>query len=134
MPRGRKRKYTKKFIREFMSEFLEWMKQEENVWMKDFYILKGISRQRVQEFLEILKALGDDKGVSEFEDTMSLIKEIQESKLAKRGLTNDFNARLVEFCLINHHDYTSRNEVKHSGGITLSDIFDDTEIDEEKEK
>lgn len=103
---GRKRKYTKDFIRQIGKEMIDFMKKDGNYFLKEFAVKKGINAQRFSEFAKI---------DSEFRDSLQKAKDIQEVKLVRLGIDEGRNAAMVIFMLKNVAGYKDRTTLEHTG-------------------
>lgn len=55
----------------------------------------------------------------EFEDSVGVVKAIQEDILLRMGTLGAYNPRVVEFMLKNLHEWTDRLDVKQTGDVHL---------------
>jgi hypothetical protein len=103
---GRPRKYTNKQIDAFADELLEWLKNPENIWFKDFCLDKDINPD--------LMSLWADES-DRFSGAYALAKARQESRLVNGGLKETYNGSIVKFVLANAHGWADKQESKVSG-------------------
>jgi len=73
-------------------EMYEWFIQRDNYWLKDFGISRMVSAQRITEY-----AARSDY----FARMLEVCKELQESKLVKRGWSKEYNSAMSIFALKN---------------------------------
>lgn len=98
---GRPLKYTEKEIHKLADEFLDFMKEANNFWFKDFAIKKGFSAGLLSEL-----ALKN----SYFSEALKKCREIQEAKIFKSAFTGKTNATMGIFALKNCHEWKDGRE------------------------
>ncbi len=103
---GRPMKFTIQEIEAFADEFLIWLKNEENFWIKDFCLDKNINSDCMSEWCELSE---------KFRGAYLIGKQKQESKTYKGGLIGKFNSNIVKLALTNHHGWVEKHESKISG-------------------
>lgn len=99
----KKIKYTKGYIEKAAVELENFMKQQNNFFLKDFAVMKGFSAQRLSEF---------SKKNEKFKEAMERAKDIQESKLIKLGMQKGANQAFIIFILKNVSGYRDRTEIE----------------------
>ena len=95
--------YTDAFIENEAEAMLKWFKEPDNIWLKDFAELRGYSPNRFEEW---------EKQNIIFSGVYLRCKAIQESKLVKGGLTEQYNAGFAKFLLVNMHKHLYQSETK----------------------
>jgi hypothetical protein len=84
--------WTNSAIERLADEMLEWFRDQDNIWLKDFSVQRMVHFQRFDEWT-------NRNGYFAF--IYSICKSIQESKLVKLGLSKQFNASMPIFALKN---------------------------------
>lgn len=102
---GRPSPYTTEMIEKFADEFKEWLKNDKNVWFKDFALDNDFHPDYLYEW-----ANKNDK----FRSVYKLAKERQQSRLINGGLTSGFNSNIVKFTLNVHHGWIEKKETVHT--------------------
>ena len=112
---GREKIHTEEFIQNEANALLEWIKQEDNIFIATFAASRDYSRQRYEEWR---------KSSQYFSDCYARAKEIQEAKLLHGGILGKYKEQMTKFCLVNHHDYKEKSEqnVKSEGTLTIESI------------
>jgi len=87
---GRPSIYTKEFIENEADELQKWIKDSKNIYFKDFALQRGYAARRINEFAE-----KNEKFAQVFE----LVKDWQESKLVRGGLTRQFESGFTRFVM-----------------------------------
>ena len=91
--------WTESEINILADELLDWIKQDDNFWIKDFCLMKNISRQGISNF----------KQRSEyFNYIYEMVQDHQESKLLHLGLSGS-NVSMIIFALKHNHKWTDEN-------------------------
>jgi len=104
---GRPTKFDIEDIERFTDEFLIWLKDEENIWFKDFCLDRDINPDRLADW-----ATKHDR----FRGVYELAKHRQESRLINGVLKKQYNNGMATLVLTNHHGYTTtKSETKISG-------------------
>ena len=85
-------KFTPEFIAPLAVKLTEWMAVKENWWLGDFAFDNGFNRHRMVEFAE---------ENAEFAKVFEIAKQWQENKLAKMGISKNFNTSMAIFALKN---------------------------------
>jgi hypothetical protein len=80
-------------------ELIEWFKDKNNIYLKNFAILKGYPASYISKFAKRSKY---------FEEKLSLAKDIQESKLVQKGLTKEVSSNFLIFMLKNTAGWRDR--------------------------
>lgn len=104
-PLGRPKKYTYDVISKYAKKFKTWLKDPDNVWIKDFVLQNDLDNQTVKSWT---------KEHEEFAAIYQYAKDSQESKLINGGLTNKYNAAFVKFILNVRHNWVEKKETVHS--------------------
>ena len=100
-------KYTPEYLTQLASKMLDWFSQEENWWLKDFAIQQ---KMPWADYCELAK-----RSV-EFSQALKICKDMQESKLLKKGY-EPYCAPMSIFALKNVAGWRDKQEVEHSGSI-----------------
>jgi hypothetical protein len=103
---GRPRKYSNEDIERFANEFLIWIKNDSNFWVKDFCLEKGIDPRLMSEWA---------KENEKFSEAYSLAKGYQESRIFKGSMQKTFDSGMSKFALVNNHGWIDKTETKVSG-------------------
>jgi hypothetical protein len=98
---GRPATYTREYLDLLASEMLDWFKDKRRYWLKDFAINKGIPSTRFVEFSEKSE---------KFLEAYLLCKDIQESRLVKKGFT-PYKDRFASFALKNVAGWRERTDI-----------------------
>lgn len=97
-------------------ELEEWMKNPENIWLKDFCLERGYDSSYISVW---------EKRSERFNKVYKQAKEWQESKLTKGSVMNRFNQRMTAMILANHHGWTEK---------PVQVVFQDNGLNQFKEK
>lgn len=103
---GRPRRYTTEDIERFADELIIWMKNESNFWLKDFCLERDIDPDFMSEWAKENKR---------FNGAYKLAKGIQESRIFKGAMLDNFNTGMSKFALMNCHGWADKQESKISG-------------------
>lgn len=103
---GRPIKYTKEFIENEATAFLEWMSRADSMWYKDFALERGYLPENLTAWAKI-----NDK----FSYVYKHSQAWQQSKLVKGGLGGSYNPSFTKFVMSNTCDWRERQETKLSG-------------------
>lgn len=68
----------------------------------------------------------------EFSDVLKKLRYSQANKVFNKALAGEYNPHIAKL-LLSKHGYTDKQELKHSGGISLSKLLDKADDHEEKE-
>jgi hypothetical protein len=90
---------TNKDIEKLADELIEWFKEKDNVYLKNFAVLKGFPASDISKYAKRNKY---------FEETLALAKDIQEGKLVQKGLKNEVSSAFVIFMLKNTAGWRDR--------------------------
>lgn len=104
---GRPIEYTEKRIVQIADGLLEFMQKKENFWLKDYATELGIPHDVFTDLAERSEY---------FSRTFKLAKQIQESKLAKNGLTGKHNAQMSKFALMNVANWREQGQTDLTTG------------------
>jgi len=99
--------YSDVDIEKFGDELLVWMHEDDSrVWLKDFFIEKGINKTRRAEWA---------KENERFRYSYEIAKDIQESRIFKGAMVGVYKENISKFCLVNNHEWVSeKSETKLS--------------------
>lgn len=111
MPTGRPAKYTLKYVNEEADRLLKFFKNKTTIFLKEFAVYRGYSRQRLSEFGKISP---------KFSDALKVCKDIQEMRIATGALKGKYNASFAIFALKNVAGWRDKQEVDHSGGLNVT--------------
>jgi len=103
-----KRRYTDLVVSKLAKDLIEWIDNPTNFWLGDFAVLNNMGRQRFPELAESNK---------EFGKAYEIAKQIQENRLVRAGLSNQFNSTMVIFSLKNVAGWRDKSEVEHTGNV-----------------
>jgi len=106
---GRPVDFTEKDIEKFADELMEWIQHDENYWLKDFCLEKGLHSSNMHKWA---------KRSEKFRAAYETCKELQESKMFKGAMSERFNAGMSKFALMNNHGWADKQESKVSGDAT----------------
>ena len=84
--------WTKEKIDGLADELIEWIKDEKNMWLGEFAVQHGFSRERMTEL-----ARENEK----FREAFRIAKSYQESRLVIGGLTKKYDSSFTKFVLHN---------------------------------
>lgn len=110
-------KYTEAFIESEADALLEYAKTAEIPFLKDFCWQRGYGSQRISEFMNNAK----------FSEALNRFKDRLETQLVFGGLTNKLNSYMVMNTLKNVAGWRDKQEVEHSGELTIKDLVSDVE-------
>jgi hypothetical protein len=96
-----KKKYKKYNLSELGDELVEWMKKEENVWLKGFAISKEFPTSYFSRYKKQNKY---------FAEKLAIAKDIQESKLVQGVLGRKYSPSFVKFILKNEAGWKDKIE------------------------
>ncbi len=113
---GRPHAHSIELIEKYAHELDEWMKNPNNVWLKDFALERDVHSSYLSEWAERSER---------FRAIYNKAKEWQESKITKGSLLNRFNQRMSSMILANHHGWTEK---------PVQIIVNDNGLDRFKEK
>lgn len=113
---GRPPHHTPELADKLSYELEEWMKNPENIWLKDFCLERGYDSSYIGRW---------EKISDRFARIYKQAKEWQESKLTKGSVMNRFNQRMTAMILANHHGWTEK---------PVQVIIQDTGLERFKEK
>lgn len=106
------KRWTTNELKALADELIEWMELENtNLWYKDFFVEKRISRRRLSEFRE------KDKY---FNYILNLCDTIQESRMFKMGASRKNNPAMFIIGLKNNHDWKDKQELEMPEGININ--------------
>jgi hypothetical protein len=108
---GAPQKYTDAFILKEADALKVWLKDTNNVYLKEFAFIRGYTHQRLTEFAK--------KSII-FSDALERAKDCQEIRLVKGGLNNIFNSSICKFVLQNCHNWRDKQEVAGDAANPLS--------------
>ena len=103
---GRPKQYTDKFIEDLGNEMVIWFEEEDNIFIKDFFLSKGLSSDYAHRFSDQSEP---------FCRALKRAKEMQESKIAKGGLTGKYNSTFAIFTLKNVAGWRDKQEIEQTG-------------------
>ena len=103
---GRPPKFSDEQVDIFADEFLEWLKEDKNVWMKNFCLERDINSDCMSEWCNRSER---------FRGAYLIGKQKQEAKIFEGGLIGKYNSNIVKLALTNHHGWAERTESKISG-------------------
>ena len=104
---GRPLEFTEEEINRYADEFMEWLKDDKNIFFKDFCLDRNINPDYMQVW---------SKSNDRFFGVYKLAKHRQESRLLNGVLTKGYNNGIATLVLTNHHGYVStKTEQKISG-------------------
>ena len=102
--RGRPRKYTERFLRKIAKELFEWLREEDNFYLKGFTFDKPYSFYQLSEWARRSKY---------FSQALKKAHEIQEYKLVQNATENKFNSTFVIFTLKNIAGWRDQRKEEH---------------------
>lgn len=106
------KRWTTNELKALADELIEWMEFDKlNLWYKDFFVEKRISRRRLSEFRE------KDKY---FNYILNLCDTIQESRMFKMGASRKNNPAMFIIGLKNNHDWKDKQELEMPEGININ--------------
>jgi hypothetical protein len=103
-----------KEFKELADEMIEWFKEKDNIYLKNFSVMKGFPATSISKYARKNKY---------FKEKLALAKDIQEGKLVQRGLKREVNSNFAIFMLKNtagwRDRFTNENEEKTAPSIKL---------------
>jgi hypothetical protein len=115
-PGGRPTEFTTEVIEGIAKDLLDWAERDDALFLASFCKSQGIHRQRLTEFA---------KGSGKFSDALKIAQTTCEANIAERTANGMMPPAFGIFGL-KQHAWTDKQEVKHTGGITIQS----TAIDE----
>jgi hypothetical protein len=117
---GRPKRYSIEDIERFADELTIWIKIEKNFWYKDFCHEKGLHPQFMSEWA---------KENHKFREAYELAKSIQESKIFKGSMLDNYNVTMSKMALTNWHGWKDKNETRISGDTLnpIAVLFENTD-------
>jgi hypothetical protein len=109
--------YTIEYIEKEATAFKEWLQKPDSYFFTAFATERGYCIQRLTEFA---------KKSSVFSDVLKFARDSQHTKLVLGGLKNETNAGITKFVLMNHHNYTEKNQVSGDAANPISFLLDST--------
>lgn len=103
---GRPVVYNDYFLELLANDLDEWIDDENQIWLKDFFIKKKIDYDRADEFCAKHE---------KFKLAYKRAKSIQEGRIFKGGLKNKFNAKVVGLGLMHNHGWKEQSKTEISG-------------------
>lgn len=103
---GRPVVFNDYFLDLLASDLDEWIDDENQIWLKDFFIKKKIDHDRADEFCAKHER---------FKLSYKRAKSIQEGRIFKGGLKNKFNAKVVGLGLMHNHGWKEQSKTEISG-------------------
>lgn len=100
--------YTNEFIEKEADALIEWMKDDNNIYLKKFAFQRGYSWRRISEF---------GKANQKFADTLERAHEWQEFRFGEGGLKEEFNPGFCKFMMSNLCGFSEKSEQTHKGSI-----------------
>jgi hypothetical protein len=88
-----------KEYKELADEMIEWFKEKDNIFLKNFSVMKGFPATSISKYARKNKY---------FKEKLSLAKDIQEGKLVQRGLKKEVNSNFAIFMLKNTAGWRDR--------------------------
>ena len=89
-------------IEDLADDMLEWFKDKDNYWLKDFAISKRMTWQRISELANINQY---------FSDVLKICKSMQESKFLDMGIKGTSKPAIVIFALKNVADWRDNRDI-----------------------
>lgn len=106
---GRPAIYDDSTLDNLAFELDEWIKDESEIWLKDFFLQRFIEPNYCDQFCNRHER---------FRLSHSRAKQIQEARLFKGALKNKFSTKMAEFGLMHNHGWATKTESKISGDPT----------------
>ena len=103
---GRPPKYSTEDIERFADEFLQWMKNPQNFWIKDFCLERDIDPDYMADWA---------KQNEKFSGAYKIAKGFQESRIFKGSMMSAYNGGMAKFALMNCHGWSEKQDTKLSG-------------------
>jgi hypothetical protein len=102
-------KWTEKKSMDLAEELIQWLQISENIWINTFLIQKkGLYPQLISE-------LGEK--YPQFSEAIKSAKALQEGKVVKNALQNEYNSTMSIFLLKNNFGWKDKTEqeIEHKG-------------------
>lgn len=118
---GRPIVWTDEAIDREADALLDYMNQDENLFVEKFALSRGYHPQRFGEWNKI-----HDR----FASIYARCKKIQEIKLVERGLFGIHKEQMSKFVLVNHHNYLDKSQIeaKVDGSLQIKTVaYNDAE-------
>lgn len=113
-------KWTQKKVDKLGEDLLAWLKQEKNIFFKEFLLQRDLYKD-VVAYLE--------SNYPSFSALIKRAREWQELKLIKLGVTGKLNHIMTIFILKNHHDYIDERRLRQLQERNYDDLSD-KEVDD----
>lgn len=115
-------KWTEEKALQLANDLIAWQKTDESkhIFWEEFLI---IERDLYPELIAYL-----EKKFTSFLKLIEKARKIQELKLQKYGTADTLSAPITKFVLINKHGWRDKQEIEHSGGVTLHFDRDDENL------
>jgi len=68
----------------------------------------------------------------DFMHSLEKIVVEQKKRLLNSGLAGDYNSTIAKLILSSNHGMSDSKKIEHSGGIALTDLFDEAEKEDDK--
>lgn len=113
---GRPRKWTVEAVEKEIDEFLEWIKDPNNVFLQDFAVSRGYSHIRLHEW---------KKSSERMAEACEFLASKQQIALIKGGLSRKLYYPMCAMLLSNYHNMHQKTEQKIVADVTGHAILND---------
>jgi hypothetical protein len=117
-PGGRPKEWTAEALESLADNLLQWATQDDAMFLASFCKMHGIYRQRLTEFA---------KENSKFSDALKVAQNTCEANIATATADGAIPPAFGIFGL-KQHAWTDKQEVKHSGGVTIQSTPTDEDL------
>jgi len=116
-----------KEFKELADEMIEWFKEKDNIYLKNFSVMKGFPATSISKYARKNKY---------FKEKLALAKDIQESRLVQKGLGENVSPNFLMFMLKNTAGWRDRfadeKEEKNTPSIKL--VLKESKSEKKKSK
>ena len=106
----------------FLTDLLNWLFEDKTNMFYEEFIFMVADPLKYDKRAKIYTGLTSylSKKYTSCFNLLEKAKKIQEIKLKKYGTADNLNATITKFVLINEHGWKDKQDIEHSGGVTLN--------------
>lgn len=118
--------YTKEFVQKVLQDMLdEAVKNPDVFFIGEVLVPRGFHKQRYSDWK---KKFAQDHEIVEL---WRQLEDLLESRIVKGGLKEDLSSQMSKFVLINKHDWKDKQEIAHSGKVSVTQLLAEDATDDE---